>query len=282
MKIHVRLAKPSDKQPVLDFTRNTWENGDYIHLVWDIWLNDKRGALYVADLNGEPVGILRARYLPDNSVWLEGLRVHPNHRRKGIAQILNREVIKKSIEKGYRVFRGAIFEWNKPSMNLADKLGFKILKPKWIIHKIELENNGNVLNYELLEPEKFAALVEKTREYKERNGLVFAGWAWFKLNSESSRRMRDYFDNVRLIRVENVLYMLRLRKEPEPRIEVNHFNLSESNLLKSINKELLREVFPETAIDKAVLMVPIVETESHAHFTNSSEIERLFIFEGKF
>ena len=282
MSIIVRLAKPDDKDDVLSFTRNTWKNGDYIHLVWDAWLNDNKGSLYVAELNEKPVGILRARYLPDKSVWLEGLRVHPKHRRKGVAETLNKEVIKRNIENGLRVFRGAIFDWNQPSMNLARKLGFTILEPKWIIFKIEPKNIGTPTSYELFDPEDFVTLVEKTREYRTRNGLVFAEWAWFKLNRESSKRINEYLSSVKFIRVKNMFYMLRLRKETEPKIEVNIFNASENDPLENLNIALFKSIFPGEIQREVVVISPIMETEIRIQFTQGNEIEKLFVFERRF
>ena len=35
-----RDIRPEDRAEVLALTANTWENGDYIHWVFDDWLND--------------------------------------------------------------------------------------------------------------------------------------------------------------------------------------------------------------------------------------------------
>ena len=127
INVRIRFAKESDKDEVLSFTERTWEWGDYIKYVWDIWIRDRSGKLFVAEVNGKPVGILHVAFLPDGSAWLEGLRVHPSFRRKGIAYKLNLEALQYIKENGYHLIRLAIAKWNKPPQKLAHKLGFKEL-----------------------------------------------------------------------------------------------------------------------------------------------------------
>jgi hypothetical protein len=42
----------SDKKDVLRFCINTFEWGDYIEQVWDVWYSDPNGYLIVAEDNG--------------------------------------------------------------------------------------------------------------------------------------------------------------------------------------------------------------------------------------
>lgn len=135
----IRVAKPGDKKAVLEFTKNTWDWGDYIADVWDRWVIDKNGELLVAELDDEPVGILHIQFLPDQSAWLEGLRVNPAFRRRGIALSLNKEALLRVKERGISVVRLVIAEWNKPSINLAVKLGFKAISD-WISVEISRDN----------------------------------------------------------------------------------------------------------------------------------------------
>jgi len=42
---------------VFKFCRKTWSWGDYIPKVWDKWLQEKSGVVYVATIDKVPVGI---------------------------------------------------------------------------------------------------------------------------------------------------------------------------------------------------------------------------------
>lgn len=77
----VRFAKESDKETVLAFCQNTWtDSDDYIHLVWDEWLEDSQGKIFVVTtLDDIPIAIRRVVLLSENESWWEGFRVAPNY-----------------------------------------------------------------------------------------------------------------------------------------------------------------------------------------------------------
>ncbi len=87
-QLEVRRAREEDREAVLAFCSQTWEWGDYIAYVWDEWLHAENGALFVATMDGQPVGIANLRMLTASEAWLEGMRVDPAHRQHGIANAL--------------------------------------------------------------------------------------------------------------------------------------------------------------------------------------------------
>src|SRR6266496_3284069 len=54
--LEIRFARPEDRDPVLAFCNETWSWGDYITNVWDDWLQNPAGQLFVATMDGQPVG----------------------------------------------------------------------------------------------------------------------------------------------------------------------------------------------------------------------------------
>jgi ribosomal protein S18 acetylase RimI-like enzyme len=86
--VTVRPARADDKDAVLAFTQKTWDWGDYIHHVWDDWLNAPDGELVVAEMSGQPVAIAMTTIIGPGEGWLQGLRVHPEYRRHGLARDL--------------------------------------------------------------------------------------------------------------------------------------------------------------------------------------------------
>jgi GNAT superfamily N-acetyltransferase len=120
----IRRAEPQDKDTVLAFCRETWEDGDYIHYVFDRWVSDKGRALLTAELDGVPVGIASFVKLDSAQGWLEGLRVDPRHRGKGIASALNLELAGVIEASGVRKVRFATHGRNEPVHKMAADMGF--------------------------------------------------------------------------------------------------------------------------------------------------------------
>jgi len=105
MEVVVRPALPGDKAPLMSFIKEVWGGHDYIPDVWDDWLDDDRGRMYVADMNGVPVAMNRVSFLEDGSAWFQGARVHPLYRGLGVATLLGENSMKIAAQRGVKVFR---------------------------------------------------------------------------------------------------------------------------------------------------------------------------------
>lgn len=125
MSIVVRRAKASDKAPLMDFIRKVWGGHDYIPFVWDEWLADRKSVLDVLEIDGKQIGMGRLRFLDDGVGWLEGARIHPNFRGRGLASVLGQELMNVGLEKGVTAFRLASNSRNAAAHRQVAKIGFK-------------------------------------------------------------------------------------------------------------------------------------------------------------
>jgi GNAT superfamily N-acetyltransferase len=100
----VRAARAEDKDAVIAFCSNTFSWGDYIPRVWDDWLNDPNGQLLVGVVNAQPVSVMHVT-IHGTMAWLEGMRVHPDFRRQGIARVTEAEGRAWARARGCRVAR---------------------------------------------------------------------------------------------------------------------------------------------------------------------------------
>lgn len=125
----IRRSKPSDKKPILSFLHKTFRWGDYIERVWDMWL--ARKTLLTVEENKKPIGIGNAS-LSKHQVWIEGLRIHPEFRRKGYATKLVLHIESIAKKKGRRISRMLIAQGNTRSLMLARSLGYKIEDKFWL------------------------------------------------------------------------------------------------------------------------------------------------------
>jgi GNAT superfamily N-acetyltransferase len=101
----IRPARPEDRDAVLAFCAHTWEWGDYIEYVWDDWLHDPQGQLFVATADGQPVGVAHLLMLSATEAWLEGMRIDPAYRRQGLARALDNAMFAEAMNRGATVAR---------------------------------------------------------------------------------------------------------------------------------------------------------------------------------
>ena len=118
----IRPANSFDKSHILKFCTNTFSWGDYIKDVWDYWRSE--GSLLVIEKN-TPLGICHVLY-SKNQVWIEGIRINPEFRRQGLASELIKKAESLAMEKQFPLSFMLIEAQNKPSLLMAQKLGYKI------------------------------------------------------------------------------------------------------------------------------------------------------------
>ena len=125
MKAKIRPARAADKAPLMSFIKDVWGGHDYIPSVWDSWLRDRRGRLFVVEADGVPVGMSRVRFLEDGSAWFEGARVHPAFRGRGLASMLGENSVRFAVAKGVRVFRLTSWSRNKAAHRQISRIMFR-------------------------------------------------------------------------------------------------------------------------------------------------------------
>ncbi|ADB59480.1 GCN5-related N-acetyltransferase [Haloterrigena turkmenica DSM 5511] len=128
--LEIRRATHDDYAAVADFTGDIWPDrgGDYIPRVYHEWLEDEPGQgkkTFLAEVDGEPAGIVQGVMLTDDEAWFQSLRVAADYRRRGVSRRLNEATFEWAREQGATVGRVMIFSWNAPSLGAARANGFE-------------------------------------------------------------------------------------------------------------------------------------------------------------
>jgi ribosomal protein S18 acetylase RimI-like enzyme len=120
----VRRARLEDEPHIRAFTQNTFEWGDYVADAFSEWLQSGSD-VYVAEVDGIPVGVTCVAYPAEGEAWFQGIRVKADLRRMGIASMLTETSIAGARERGARVSRANIDSDNYRSQGLAKTMGFR-------------------------------------------------------------------------------------------------------------------------------------------------------------
>lgn len=128
----IRSAQQGDKHSVLEFCKDTFSWGDYIADVWDLW--QSKGGLYVSEQDGLVVGVYNVAFF-EKEAWLEGMRVRPQYRKKGLGKkmLAHAESV---IQNG--TIRLIIESENHPSIALVKSMGYD-LEEKWRLYSMTPE-----------------------------------------------------------------------------------------------------------------------------------------------
>jgi len=124
MDLVIRRARRSDKRGVLAAVRTIWGGQDRIPDVFDSWVTHRTGPFFVAESGGRVVGMGKLTVVSPTEAWLEGGRVAPRWRRKGIATALIAHRIAYARDRGFRVLRFSTASDNTPIHRAARHFGF--------------------------------------------------------------------------------------------------------------------------------------------------------------
>jgi RimJ/RimL family protein N-acetyltransferase len=174
--LRIRKAKNKDRDQILSFCQNTFRWGDYIDRVWDKWFAEKH--LLTIEQNGKAIGICNAGISP-NQVWIEGIRINPDFRRKGYASALVIAAERLARRKKLGISRMIIADNNKRSLSMAKKLGYHI-EDKWYLYN--------------LSPKKQKTTAKIATNPQGLDGLIQSStfsesWNWFSLDKKILQKL---------------------------------------------------------------------------------------------
>ena len=129
----IRPARAEDKPAIAAFTADTFEWGDYVSDEFDGWLTDPNGRIHVATTQtNDAIGMARVAILSATEAWAQAARVHPDHRRRGIAGRLTAAGEAWAVEQGALVMRLVTEDWNDAAQRQVEKAGYRVVA-KWMM-----------------------------------------------------------------------------------------------------------------------------------------------------
>ncbi len=87
--IQIRKLEHKDIDDIISICSGLWDGTDYLPSIFHEWVEDEGLFIGAVDSStGKVIGLDKYTILPDNSGWLEGLRVHKDYRGQGISKKL--------------------------------------------------------------------------------------------------------------------------------------------------------------------------------------------------
>jgi GNAT superfamily N-acetyltransferase len=186
-RVRIRVARASDRADVEAICAHTWEEtDDYVPQEWDDWLADPQGKLIVAELGDRAVGLAKLTRITDDQWWLEGLRVSPEYRHRGVAGKLQAHLVREFRQIGRGTLRFGTHSQNEPVHRLAARDGFRHIATYRLYEAEPLLHEQTLLMRRLTETDLGPAwnLAHGSPRYRAGSGLYETFWSWENLTRE--------------------------------------------------------------------------------------------------
>lgn len=121
-----RSGSMADWPTVAEIVAETWEFGDYIdEALWQEWVADSEGHVVVVTLDSQVVGFSRLGLLSPAEWWMEGGRVAPALRGRGIGQAMTDYLLAFFRKHCHGLLRAATYNKNEAAIKLIKGAGFR-------------------------------------------------------------------------------------------------------------------------------------------------------------
>ena len=201
MTYQLRPARPTDKDSLAPWTTHTFAWGDYVVDSFDDWLIQSNSLVLVAaDDTDAPVAVARGVLLSPDELWLQGVRVHPEWRRLGIASDLGIKLQQWGSDHGAKVALLMTEDWNAAARDQVSAVGFRETAG-WVRAFKATSHSGHGVPAESRRRLRRASMGEASPAYMAwaRSELARAGrrmlsisWQWRRLRPDDLERAAEH------------------------------------------------------------------------------------------
>jgi ribosomal protein S18 acetylase RimI-like enzyme len=197
MAYEIRPYKASDKPDILEIARRTWGGHDHLPHVIDAWTADPNSHIYVIDHKNRVVSVANLKVIEGGRTgWMEGLRVHPRFRKRGLGAQMTRHLVKVGSEMGVERLRLTAATVNTPSVKLAQGIGMSEVLRLSVLWKGVAEAadwKHETLQIRKADADHAFESVQETPDLLPKN-VVVHHWYAFDATPESFREMGKVVD----------------------------------------------------------------------------------------
>ena len=122
----IRPATAEDHESVTTLCRRI-NPEDYLPVAWPLWMKRDNAVNLVAQIDDQIIGCVHGEIIAPSEAWEQGIRVHPEMRRLGVATGLLARLQESLWSLGARRIFGTVSRSNEPSLALFSRLGRPIV-----------------------------------------------------------------------------------------------------------------------------------------------------------
>ncbi len=180
----IRLARLEDEAAVRALSAHIWEGDDYVPDTFADWVTDPLGRFYLLFVEEHLAGFGKLTCLAAGEWWLEGLRVHPDFRGRGIARALHNYAVELADEMAAGVLRFATASTNLATHHLAASTGFTLVSRYLLVEAVAAPETAAEHSFQPVAAAHHAAAaawLAQAAVQQSTAGLYEDGWQWFSL-----------------------------------------------------------------------------------------------------
>ncbi|MFW6064325.1 MAG: GNAT family N-acetyltransferase [Candidatus Natronoplasma sp.] len=190
-ELEIREIEKTDKDEVVEMTSGIWDGRDYIPDYFDRWVED--GGFICGTVDGEIVALAKHTWHSEDVLWLEGLRVHPDHREKGYGRAMiegQLDYINDNLD--YQASRFLTSNDNTVVKKVVEDLGFKLKKAyDYVrlddedIEEMEPPSDEEIKEVQVEdEVEEVTGMVLSSEELDDNEGLYMEHWTAYPMDED--------------------------------------------------------------------------------------------------
>jgi acetyltransferase (GNAT) family protein len=269
--LKIRLAEQYDRNDVLKFCFNTFEWGDYIDQVWDIWFSDPNGRLLIAEHEIEKytkrdsdvrkssivIAVSHVYLCPNKKmIWLEGIRIRSDYRRKYVATELIRKMIEYGAEQGAEEAAAIVSTNNVASQILMQRNGFVKISQWNYFSGYIIQNGLSTYDYKvkratLGDVNNIAKYLRYSKIFKLSGESYVDRWRWYPIDLDSGTLHHLITNNI-VLAAENesstITGVVIANKDNIGQIQIvyldtNHVSVLKQLVIHAINLEQSTEKY---------------------------------------
>ena len=128
MVSRIRTFSEDDIPELIEIAKTTWEGHDHLPQMLEHWLADHNCIPFVMEIDSKVVSVATLKITDQGTTgWMEGLRVHPEFRKRGLAAQMTNHLVHTATKKNLSKLRLVTSTDNPAPRKLAESVGMNVI-----------------------------------------------------------------------------------------------------------------------------------------------------------
>ena len=124
----IRKLREEDVPELIEIARITWDGHDHLPDMIEHWMSDNNCIPFVMEMDGKVVSVATLKIMDQGKTgWMEGLRVHPEFREKGLAAQMTNHLVHTATNEKLTKIRLVTATENPAPRKLAESVGMNAI-----------------------------------------------------------------------------------------------------------------------------------------------------------